>query len=176
MTMTPAEARLRAVVADTLGVDADALSPEVSLVDDLAADSLDLAEVVVRLETELGIAIADRVVERVRTYGELVRAALSAPRTAPALRSDLEAFPLRARLVSPHGEVLRLESCTPYAAETIADEALAAGRGAYLELTLPAEATDAELARIHARFASLVDRGIAVHVGREDGARRSAAA
>jgi len=170
-----AEPRLRALVADTLGVDADDLSLDVSLVDDLAADSLDLAELLVRVESELGIAIADRAVERIRTYGELVRAAVASARAMSA-RSTPEPLAVRARLVTPHGELRRVEAFTPYAAETIVADALAAGRGADLELTLPAEATDGDVGRIRARFAWLVDRGVGVHVGRDDGTRRSFAA
>src|SRR5437867_5789511 len=49
------ESRLRGLVAETLGVSPEELSSEVSLADDLAADSLDIAELVVRLEGELGV-------------------------------------------------------------------------------------------------------------------------
>ena len=171
-----AEAALRTVVAETLGVDADALAPEVSLVDDLAADSLDLAELVVRVESELGITIADRVIERVRTYGELVHAAVSAPRTAPLAVPGPDDLPLRARLVSPRGELLRVEAFTPYAAQTITDAAVAAGHGAFLELTLPADTTDVELADVTSRFTSLRDHGVVVYVCRGDATSRSVAA
>ena len=37
------EPRVRCLVADTLGVGIDELAPDVSLTDELAADSLDLA-------------------------------------------------------------------------------------------------------------------------------------
>jgi acyl carrier protein len=72
--VTPAEHALRRVVAESLGVDAEALGPEVSLTDELAADSLDLAELVVRLETDLGVVLPDRVVDRIRTFGDLLGA------------------------------------------------------------------------------------------------------
>src|SRR5262249_29841160 len=120
---------LRELVAETLGIDVEELSPDVSLVDDLAADSLDFAELVIRVEAELGIRIPDAVVDRVRTYGDFVRAAASAPRTPTAPAVEPKPVLLRARLVSPHGEILRAEAFTPYAAETIADDARGAGRG-----------------------------------------------
>ena len=72
------EPRVRCLVADTLGVGIDELAPDVSLTDELAADSLDLAELAARLEAELGLVVPDRVVERLRTYGDLVRAAVAA--------------------------------------------------------------------------------------------------
>jgi acyl carrier protein len=69
------EARVRRVVADSLGVEAHDLGPSVSLADDLAADSLDLVELALDLETELGIAVPERLLERVRTFGDLIEAA-----------------------------------------------------------------------------------------------------
>src|SRR5881396_4321314 len=75
------EPRVRCLVADTLGVGIDELAPDVSLTDELAADSLDLVELAARLEAELGLVVPDRVVERLRTYGDLVRAAVAAARS-----------------------------------------------------------------------------------------------
>jgi|SRR5579862_5623024 len=169
------EVELRALVAETLGVDAEELAPDVSLIDDLAADSLDLAELVVRVEAELGLAIPDAVVDRVRTYADLVRAATSAARAIPA-RPVVEPFPLRARLVSPHGEILRAEAFTPYSAETIADDARAAGRGSFLEITLPAETTDGALDDVRRRLAWLTTHGVVVQIARDGAPRRSVAA
>src|SRR5437016_3586323 len=74
------EPRVRCLVADTLGVGIDELGVEVSLTDDLAADSLDLAELAARLEADLGLVMPDRVVDHLRTYGDLVRAATAAAR------------------------------------------------------------------------------------------------
>src|SRR5207237_10150885 len=55
-----AEPRIRRLVADYLGVSADDLTPEVSLTDDLAADSLDLMELALVLEGELGLELPGR--------------------------------------------------------------------------------------------------------------------
>src|SRR5947207_4234426 len=66
------EPRLRRVVADNLGVALEDLTPEVSLTDDLAADSLDLLELALALEEELGFTVPERVLSDVRTYGDLV--------------------------------------------------------------------------------------------------------
>src|SRR5439155_691985 len=83
----PLEPRLRRLVADSLGVGPDELAPDVSLTDDLAADSLDLAELAARLEVELGLVVSDRVVVQLHTYGDLVRAALTAAREGPGNRA-----------------------------------------------------------------------------------------
>ena len=88
------EARVRRVVADSLGVEAHDLVSSVSLADDLAADSLDLVELALDLEAELGVAIPERTLDDVRTFGDLVEAACQVTdqvadgaAEAPALRA-----------------------------------------------------------------------------------------
>jgi acyl carrier protein len=66
------EVRVRGVVADCLGVGTAELSPSVSLTEDLAADSLDFAEMALALEAEFGIAVPDGALEDVRTFEQLV--------------------------------------------------------------------------------------------------------
>src|SRR5262245_59375014 len=68
-----AEPVVRAAIADRLGVEPALLAPAGSLSDDLAADSLDLLEVVIEVETTLVIAIPERDLESVRTVADLVR-------------------------------------------------------------------------------------------------------
>src|SRR5437016_14542107 len=70
----PVEARVRAVVAAQLGVGPEELTPDVSLGDDLAADSLDLVELGFAFEDELGINLPERVLQGIRTYGDLLHA------------------------------------------------------------------------------------------------------
>src|SRR5438128_158231 len=167
------EPRVRCLVADTLGVGIDELAPEVSLTDELAADSLDLAELAARLEAELGLVVPERVVAHLRTYGDLVRAAIAAaPERGAALACIDTPVPVRARLVSPHGELLRAELLTPYVAETIVDQALRAGREARLEITVAEDASDVQLAHVRAEFAWLAEQGPVVAIGR---AQRSGA-
>jgi acyl carrier protein len=170
------EFRLRGLVADTLGVGPEDLALDVSLTDDLAADSLDIAELAVRLENELGVSLPDGIIERVRTYGDLVRAALAAPPPAPAGSASLPAVPIWARLVSAHGERMRADVLTPYVAELIADEVLRAGHGSQLELSVPANTPEAEVRKLRTHFAWLRERGITVTVGHHPRAERSEAA
>ena len=68
------ETRVRDVIADTLGVDVDDLSRGVSLAEDLAVDSLDLADLAAALDTELGVILPDAVFDGMRTCDELVDA------------------------------------------------------------------------------------------------------
>ena len=67
-----AEPRIRRLVADYLGVNPEELTPEVSLTDDLAADSLDLVELAMSLEEELSLEIPDEELEGIRTVGDAV--------------------------------------------------------------------------------------------------------
>src|SRR5262249_33300884 len=67
------EPRVRAVVAEYLGVGTEELSSEVSLIDDLAADSLDLVEVAIALESTFGIVVPESAIDRLRTFGDLVQ-------------------------------------------------------------------------------------------------------
>jgi len=62
----------------------------------------------------------------------------------------------------------RAEWLTPYSAETITDDALRAGRGARLDVTVAADATVADIARVHEHFARLANRGVQVNVCRTD--------
>lgn len=61
------------MVAEHLGVGSEQLGPEVTLRDDLAADSLDLVELGLMLEEEFAIVVPEHLLEEVRTYSDLVR-------------------------------------------------------------------------------------------------------
>jgi acyl carrier protein len=96
------EARIRRIVAEHLGVGTDDLGPEVSLTDDLAADSLDLFELTVVLEEELGVSIPESATEQLRTYGEVVAvtsAALARVKRRP--KSPERGVPIRVEPAPP---------------------------------------------------------------------------
>jgi acyl carrier protein len=64
--------RLKKLVVEQLGVDADEVKPEASFVDDLNADSLDLVELIMSLEEEFGTEISDEDAEKIRTVQDAV--------------------------------------------------------------------------------------------------------
>src|SRR6516164_9614023 len=74
--MSPANAalepRVRRLVADRLGVSAEDLIPEASLADELAVDSLDLLEIAIAVEADLGITVAEHALADVHSYADLV--------------------------------------------------------------------------------------------------------
>src|SRR3989442_13230058 len=75
--------RVKNIVVEQLGVAADEVSPGSSFVDDLGADSLDVVELVMALEEELGVEIPDEDAEKIATVGEAGKD-IQAPRGEPA--------------------------------------------------------------------------------------------
>ena len=67
-----AEARVKDIIVEELGVEEDKVTSEASFVDDLGADSLDTVELVMALEEEFGIDIPEEDAESMRTVGDAV--------------------------------------------------------------------------------------------------------
>ena len=65
--------RVRAIVADRLGVDEDKISEDSEFIGDLNADSLDLVEVIMAMEQEFDIEIKDEDAENIRTVADAVQ-------------------------------------------------------------------------------------------------------
>ena len=65
--------QVRDVIVDTLGCDAEDVTMEASLVDDLEADSLDAVELNMALEEALGFAIDDEELKNMKTVGDIVK-------------------------------------------------------------------------------------------------------
>ena len=53
------EDRVKSIIVEQLGVDADEVQPEASFVEDLGADSLDTVELIMAFEEEFGVEISD---------------------------------------------------------------------------------------------------------------------
>lgn len=68
------EPHVRRLVAEQLAVGIEELVFDVSLRDDLAADSLDLVALALAVEGEFAVVVPDRILDEVRTFGDLVRA------------------------------------------------------------------------------------------------------
>ncbi len=65
--------RLQAIVVERLGVEADQVQPAAEFIGDLNADSLDLVEVIMAMEQEFNLEIADEDAENIRTVGDAVK-------------------------------------------------------------------------------------------------------
>ena len=64
--------RVKSVIVDQLGADESAITMDASFVDDLGADSLDIVELIMGLETEFDIEIPDEEAEKISTGGDAV--------------------------------------------------------------------------------------------------------
>ena len=59
--------RVKKIVVEHLGVDAEKVTEEASFIDDLGADSLDIVELVMAFEEEFGIEIPDEDAEKIQS-------------------------------------------------------------------------------------------------------------
>ena len=64
--------RVRKIVVEHLGVEADKVTEAASFIDDLGADSLDTVELVMELEEEFDVQIPDEAAEKIQTVGQAI--------------------------------------------------------------------------------------------------------
>ncbi len=70
--MADAAAKVREIIINELGVEAEKVTNEAAFVEDLGADSLDTVELVMAFEEEFGIDIPDEDAEQLRTVGDAI--------------------------------------------------------------------------------------------------------
>jgi acyl carrier protein len=71
--MSDVAERVKKIVVEHLGVDAEKVTPEASFIDDLGAASLDNVELVMAFEEEFGVEIPDDAAETIQTVGDAVK-------------------------------------------------------------------------------------------------------
>ena len=64
--------RVRDIIVDLLGVEAEKVTPEARFREDLEADSLDLVEMIMAFEEEFGGEISDEDAQKITTVGEAI--------------------------------------------------------------------------------------------------------
>lgn len=64
--------KVKNIVSEQLGIDAEEITMESSFMDDLGADSLDIVELIMALETEFDLEIPDEDAEKISTVGDVV--------------------------------------------------------------------------------------------------------
>lgn len=62
--------KIKDIIVDKLGIDEEKVTKEASFKDDLGADSLDIAELVMELEDEFDMEIPDEAAEKINTVGD----------------------------------------------------------------------------------------------------------
>lgn len=65
--MSAVEERVKKIIVEQLGVNAEQVTSTASFVDDLGADSLDTVELVMALEEEFGLEIPDEEAQKLST-------------------------------------------------------------------------------------------------------------
>lgn len=64
--------KIKNIVAEQLGVDADEITMDSTFVEDLGADSLDVVELVMAMEDEFDMEIDEDQAENISTVGDVV--------------------------------------------------------------------------------------------------------
>jgi acyl carrier protein len=64
--------KLKDIIAEQLGVEADEVTNEANIQDDLGADSLDVVDLITTIEDEFDLSIPDEAVEEIKTVGDIV--------------------------------------------------------------------------------------------------------
>lgn len=70
--MADIENKVKDIIINELGVEAEKVTREASFVDDLGADSLDTVELVMAFEEEFGMEIPDEDAEKLQTVGDAI--------------------------------------------------------------------------------------------------------
>ncbi|MGZ7032510.1 MAG: acyl carrier protein [Thermoanaerobaculia bacterium] len=66
------EERVKSIIVEQLGVDAEEVNPDASFVEDLGAVSLDTVELIMAFEEEFGVEISDDEAEKIRKVRDAV--------------------------------------------------------------------------------------------------------
>ncbi len=66
------EAKIKDIIVEQLGVNADQVTREAKMIEDLGADSLDAVELVMAIEEEFGIEVPDEEAEKLTSVGDIV--------------------------------------------------------------------------------------------------------
>ena len=64
--------KVKDIVVEQLGVEADEVQIESTFIDDLGADSLDIVELIMAFEEEFNIEIPDEAAEKIKTVQDVV--------------------------------------------------------------------------------------------------------
>ncbi|AWI03965.1 acyl carrier protein [Clostridium drakei] len=64
--------KIQNLISEQLGISSEEVTMEASFIDDLGADSLDVVELIMALETEFDLEIPDEDAEKITTVGDVV--------------------------------------------------------------------------------------------------------
>lgn len=61
------------IIAEQLDLDADDITMQASIMEDLGADSLDVVEILIAFEDEFDVKLPEEEVEKLKTVGDIVK-------------------------------------------------------------------------------------------------------
>lgn len=64
--------KLKSIIAEVLSVDVEEITSDTTFVDDLGADSLDIYQIIIGIESEFDIEIDNDAAENITTVGDAV--------------------------------------------------------------------------------------------------------
>lgn len=64
--------KVKAILSAQFDVDEDTITPETNIMEDLGADSLDVVDMLMSLEDEFDVKIADEEIEKLQTVSQVV--------------------------------------------------------------------------------------------------------
>lgn len=65
--------KLKEVLVEELGIGEDEVTMESNMVSDIGADSLDIVQLLIRMEKEYGFKFSDDEIKSIKTVGDVVR-------------------------------------------------------------------------------------------------------
>ena len=71
--MSSVSEKVISIIADQLAVSKDQITPETDIANDLGADSLDIAELMIAFEEEFDISINEGQDEKITTVGQVIQ-------------------------------------------------------------------------------------------------------
>ena len=69
----PIEEKVKGIIVEQLGVEAEQVAPDAKFIEDLGADSLDTVELVMALEEEFGIEVPDDEAEKLQSVSDVIK-------------------------------------------------------------------------------------------------------
>jgi len=69
----PIEEKVKGIIVEQLGVDAEQVTADAKFIEDLGADSLDTVELVMALEEEFGIEVPDDEAEKLQSVSDVIK-------------------------------------------------------------------------------------------------------
>jgi len=65
--------KVKDIIVEQLGVNADQVTPEAKFIEDLGADSLDTVELIMALEEEFSIEVPDEEAEKLASVNDVIK-------------------------------------------------------------------------------------------------------